>query len=388
MSNDDLEHKNQNSSTPEDGTNENSSAAGAPDEEVIQDAAREADPWTQNATSNTAADGPQRQTTVTPPNKLFGWRKSRSDADWERETIDKLLFAAIKEQKRSRRWNIFFKGAFLAYLLMLFLYLPDDMGGDGIKRGKHTALIDVQGVIAEDSQASADIIIGGLRAAFKDKDTVGVIMRINSPGGSPVQAGYVNDEIVRLREKYQNIPLYAVIADICASGGYYIAVAADEIYADKASMVGSIGVLMDGFGFTEVMKKIGVERRLLTAGANKGFLDPFSKLKEEDAMHVKTMLANIHQQFIDTVKDGRGGRLKETPDLFSGLVWTGEQSMELGLIDGLGSSSYVAREIIGQEDIVDFTPRPSYFDRFAERLGVAFANTMISVFGLNGGMLR
>ncbi len=385
MSNDDLEKNKPNSSEPAMQSSDGASSPGLNSEQNP-----DFDPWTDKAQTASAVDDTDDsgEKVITPPRRTFGWRGSKSDAEWERETIDKLLFAAIKEQQRSRRWSIFFKAAFLIYLLALFFYLPNDMGGDGLKHGKHTALIDIQGVIAEDSQASADVIIGGLRAAFKDKNTVGIILRINSPGGSPVQAGYVNDEIVRLREKYQNIPLYAVIVDICASGGYYIAAAADEIYADKASMVGSIGVLMDGFGFTEGMKKLGIERRLLTAGANKGFLDPFSALKEEDVMHVKNMLANIHQQFIDTVKDGRGSRLKETPELFSGLVWTGEQSMELGLIDGLGSTSYVAREIIGQEDIVDFTPRPNYLDRFAERLGMAMANVVVSVLGLNSATIK
>ncbi len=348
-------------------------------------AAAAADPWTRRE-----AAAETKASVISPPPGSFGGQGAGGGASWEKETIDRLLFAAIREQQRSRRWSIGLKLGFFAYLVFItYAVMTSDIGtGDGVSHGKHTALVDVQGVIAEDSQASADLIISGLRAAFKDKNTAGVILRINSPGGSPVQAGYVNDEIVRLREKYQNVPLYAVIVDVCASGGYYIAAAADEIYADKASMVGSIGVLMDGFGFTEAMKKLGVERRLLTAGVNKGFLDPFSKLKEEDVMHVKNMLGNIHQQFIDTVKDGRGSRLKETPDLFSGLVWTGEQSLELGLIDGLGNTGYVARELIGQEEIVDYTPRPNYFDRFADRLGVAMANTLAMVMGLRNFNLQ
>ncbi|MEO5702567.1 MAG: S49 family peptidase, partial [Gammaproteobacteria bacterium] len=266
---------------------------------------------------------------------------------WERNLINRLVFAGISEQRRARRWNIFFKSLFFLYLLILLvMYLPDDWTGSGMAVTRHTALLDLQGVIADDSEASADNIIHGLRAAFKDKNTAGVILRINSPGGSPVQAGYINDEIRRLRTEYPSIPLYAVITDICASGGYYVAVAADKIYADKASLVGSIGVLMDGFGFTGTMEKLGVERRLITAGENKGFLDPFSPVKEDDVQHVQGLLGDIHRQFIDTVKRGRGKRLKENADIYNGLVWTGEQSVKLGLIDGLGSSSYVAREII------------------------------------------
>ena len=268
-----------------------------------------------------------------------------------------------------------------SYLLMLFfIYMPDS-GDSGVSIGKHTALIDINGVIAADAAANADSIITGLRAAFKNKGTAGVILRINSPGGSPVQAGYINDEIVRLRSRHPDIPLYAVIGDICASGGYYIAVAADDIYADKASVVGSIGVLMDGFGFVEAMNKLGVERRLITAGEHKGFLDPFSPMKSQEKEHIKTLLGDIHKQFIDVVKKGRGDRLADNSELFSGLVWTGEQSVELGLIDGLGNSSYVAREVIGVEKIVDFTQREPILDRFVERLGVAMANTLSSLAG-------
>lgn len=252
--------------------------------------------------------------------------------------------------------------------------------------GKHTALVEVEGVIADDSNASADNVITGLRAAFKDKNTQGVILRINSPGGSPVQAGYINDEIVRLREQYPDVPLYAVITDICASGGYYVAAAADKIYADKASIVGSIGVLMDGFGFVGAMERLGVERRLLTAGEHKGFLDPFSPARQEDIAHVQGMLKEIHQQFIATVQKGRGARLKESDDLYSGLMWTGEQSLEMGLVDALGSSSHVAREVIGAENIVDFTPHANYLDRFAERIGMALGEMLLSTTTAWGGL--
>ncbi len=243
-------------------------------------------------------------------------------------------------------------------LIYLFALLFVGMGWFGKRDslpGAHTALIDISGVISAGSQASADKIMSGLQAAFKDSGTKGVVIRINSPGGSPVQAGYIYDEIKRLRAKHPEIPLYAVVEDICASGGYYIAAAADQIYVDKASIIGSIGVLMDGFGFTGTMEKLGVERRLLAAGENKGFLDPFSPIQNNQKAHAETMLGDIHQQFITVVKQGRGKRLKETPDMFSGLLWVGQKSIDLGLADALGGLDYVAREVIKAEDIVDYT---------------------------------
>ena len=245
---------------------------------------------------------------------------------------------------------------------------------------------EVSGVISSDSEASADRVITALRAAFESSNTLGVIMRINSPGGSPVQAGYINDEMARLREEYPEIPLYAVITDVCASGGYYVAAAADEIYADKSSLVGSIGVLSNGFGFVGTMELLGVERRLLTAGESKGFLDPFSPLKPKDVAHFQAVLAQMHQQFIDVVRAGRGDRLVAGEELFSGLVWSGATSVELGLVDGLASSSHVAREIIGAENIVDFTTKPSVFERLAQRTGVAMARAFwqqVSTTGLS-----
>jgi protease IV len=286
---------------------------------------------------------------------------------------------ALREQRRARRWNNFFKGLFFLYLVGILLvtwpnFKPGELFGDE----KFTALIDVQGVIASDSDASADIVVAGLRAAFEDPKTAGVIVRINSPGGSPVQSGYINDEIVRLKAKHPEIPVYAVIQDIGASGAYYVAVAADEIYADKASIVGSIGVRMDGFGFVESMQKLGIERRLLTAGENKGFLDPFTPVKENDVAHLRGLLAEIHEQFINTVRRGRQGRLKESAELFSGYVWSGERSLELGLVDALGSSSYVAREIIGAKEIIDFTPRRTVLDQFARRVGASLSEKLFS----------
>jgi protease-4 len=305
--------------------------------------------------------------------------------DWQRDLINRLAFSAINEQRRTRRWNIFFKSIFILYLFGIFaLYIPK--GKSDLHLGSHTALVELSGPIADSATANADTIVGGLRAAFKDKNTKAVILRINSPGGSPVQAGYINDEMFRLREKYPDIPLYAVVSDICASAAYYIASGATEIYADKGSIVGSIGVLMDGYGFVETLDKLGVERRLITAGEHKGFLDPFSPLKKEDKKFMESMLGEVHEQFINVVKKGRGDKLVDDPQLFSGLFWSGERSMQLGLVDGLGSSSYVAREIVGEEKIVDFTPRPNYLDRFAERIGVSAANSIASMLMTPGAM--
>lgn len=307
--------------------------------------------------------------------------KAAAAEKWERDLLSRLVLATLTEQRRARRWSVFFKSLLFLYLFaLLFFALPHKLSESGLSVGHHTALVELDGVIAPDSDANADNIIEGLRSAFEDKGTRGVILRINSPGGSPVQAGQINDAIRALRAEHPNIPLYAVITDICASGGYYVAVAADKIYADKASLVGSIGVLMDGFGFVDTMKKLGVERRLYTAGAHKGYLDPFSPSKEDDVQHNQGMLAEIHRQFIDAVKRGRGTRLKNDPDLFSGLVWTGEQGVALGLVDGLGSSDYVARELIHEKDIVDFTPHRDFFQRFAQRIGASAMQGMIGAF--------
>lgn len=342
----------------------------------------------------------ETQSTNPPPaakSRTSTWASMSSDDNWERDILNRLAFATLNEQRRTRRWRIFFILLFFIYLFTVYVTAlePDwyrqlvDEDFDPANSDKHTALIEVQGVIAADTEANADKIVSGLRNAFEDEKTKGVIIRINSPGGSPVQAGYINDEIRRLRQNFPLIPVYAVATDICASGGYYIAAAADEIYADKASIVGSIGVLMNGFGFVEAMNKLGIERRLLTAGEHKGFLDPFSPTEQEDVNHIKTLLGDIHDQFIKKVKQGREKSLSvkgklhllENPQLFSGLVWTGEQALELGLVDGLGSSSYVAREIINAEKIKDFTPKQNYLDRFAERLGAAMARTLPVQFG-------
>ncbi|OGI50193.1 MAG: peptidase S49 [Candidatus Muproteobacteria bacterium RIFCSPHIGHO2_12_FULL_60_33] len=295
---------------------------------------------------------------------------------WERDLLERLAFASLTEQRRARRWGIFFKLFFAAYLvLILVIAQSNNWGGKGLA-ARHTALIEMEGVISADSLASADNVISGLRAAFESTSAQGIVLRANSPGGSPVQAGYINDEIKRLRAKYPRIPIYAVIGDVCASGCYYAVAAADKIYADKASVVGSIGVLMNGFGFVDTMKKVGVERRLMTAGEHKGFLDPFGPVKPAEAKHAQLMLDEIHQQFINTVRQGRGKTLKETRDMFSGLFWTGEEAIKMGLVDSLGGASYVAREVIGAEEIVDYTYRENVFDRFARRLGTAMAQTI------------
>ena len=307
---------------------------------------------------------------------------SEQPDNWERKTLEKLALAALTEQRRARKWGIFFKIIGFVYLFLLLFLAMGLMNQNELSSvSAHTALVRLDGVIAPGNQASAELVIDGLQAAFKDKNTKGVILSINSPGGSPVQAGQINDEIRRLKAKYPKIPLYAVVEDICASGGYYVAVAADKIYVDKASLVGSIGVLMDGFGFTGTMDKLGVERRLLTAGENKGFLDPFSPVDPKQKAYAQTMLEEIHQQFINTVKAGRGARLKETSDMFSGLIWTGTKSIELGLADGLGSTEYVAREVIKAKDIIDYTPHQSLADRFAKRFGAAAAQALTSSIG-------
>lgn len=306
---------------------------------------------------------------------------------WERDVIIKLASSALEEQRRARRWGLFFKFLLFVYLFaILWMSLSKDwLSGAGVA-GSHTALIELNGVIAPDTEASADRIVTALRSAFESKTTKGVILRINSPGGSPVQSGYISDEIKRLRKLHPEIPLYAVITDICASGGYYVAASADKIFADKASMVGSIGVLMNGFGFVDTMEKLGVERRLITAGEHKGFLDPFTPVNETEVAHVKGMLQDIHNQFINTVKAGRGDRLKDEKEIFSGLIWTGEKSIELGLIDGLGSSSYVAREVIGAEKIVDYSSHEPILDRLAKRFGAAMSAKLLGE--ATSGLLR
>ena len=299
---------------------------------------------------------------------------AQDEKEWERATLEKLAFSALKEQTKARRWGIFFKLLTFAYLTFLLVMVFEWRGdGDLIADGKHSALVELDGVIDAKGDASAEKITGALQSAFKDKNTQGVILRINSPGGSPVQSGIINDEMRRLRGIYPNTPLYVVVEDVCASGGYFVAASADRIYVNKASLVGSIGVLMDGFGFTGGMEKLGVERRLLAAGDNKGFMDPFSPVDPAQKAYALGMLNDIHQQFIAVVKQGRGKRLKDTPELFSGLVWTGEKAVELGLADGYGSVESVARDVIKAEAIVDYTQKSNPVERLAKRFGAAAA---------------
>lgn len=294
-----------------------------------------------------------------------------NDTQWQRDAIEKLATSALSEQKKSRRWSIFFKGLLFLYMFIVLFYALGWLSAGKKSSGAHTALIEVAGVIEAGGAVNADSFMNSLRDAYADKNTKGIILRINSPGGSPVQAGIINDEIQRQKKLHPEIPVYAVVEDICASGGYYIAVAADKIYVDKASIVGSIGVLMDGYGFTEVMKKVGVERRLMTAGENKGMLDPFSPVNPKQQALAQTMLNEIHEQFKAVVRQGRGSRLKETPETFSGLFWSGEQGIKLGLADALGSADYVAREVIKQATIVDFTYQDDFASRIAKRIGAS-----------------
>ena len=308
----------------------------------------------------------------------------QKNSTWEHETLEKLAFQAIKEQRRNRFWSIFFKTLTLIYLFLILFYMLNWIGGNsGHSSEDHTALIDIQGEIGSHDEVNADSVIASLHDAYENKHTKGVILRINSPGGSPVQAGIINDEIKRQRKLHPDIPVYAVVEDVCASGGYYIAVAADKIYVDKASIIGSIGVLMDGFGFTGAMEKFGVERRLMTAGENKAMLDPFSPVNPKHKVLAQAMLNEVHQQFIKVVRDGRGSRLKETPETFSGLFWSGEAGIKMGLADELGSYEYVAREVIKQENIVDFTATEGLADRVARKFGASMTQSLFKGISLH-----
>ena len=300
-----------------------------------------------------------------------------SNSSWERELVTKLANEALLEQRKRRRWGIFFKLLTFAYVTFLLIVMVDWSGRGDLTGGKkHTAMVELSGLIAPGTDASAERVNASLQAAFKDKNTQGVVLRINSPGGSPVQSQTIYDEMRRLRKKYPDIPLYAVVEDICASGGYFVAAGADRIYVSKSSIVGSIGVLMNGFGFTGLMDKLGIERRLITAGERKGMLDPFSPLDDKDRQYAKQLMEEIHRQFIGVVREGRGKRLKETPDMFSGLIWSGEKSVELGLADGFGSLDSVAREVIKAEDIVDYTQKEGIAEKFARRFGASAASAI------------
>ncbi len=299
---------------------------------------------------------------------------------WEREVIEKLAFAAISEQKKTRRWGIFFKGLMFAYLVVLLglAVYPKIKSDLNTTDNNHTAVIDIVGVIAEDKDTNAADIIESLRNAVKDDHTKGIILHSNSPGGSPVQSSYIYEEIKKIKKEHPKLPIYAVVSDICASGCYYIASASDKIFVNPSSLVGSIGVLMDGFGFVDIMQKLGVERRLLTAGAHKAMLDPFSPPKEDETRYMQTLLDQVHQQFISAVKAGRGNRLKETPDMFSGLVWTGEAGVKLGVVDAFGNDDFVAKTLIGAEQQVDFTQQDQLIDKIASKLGASFGQAIAS----------
>ena len=310
------------------------------------------------------------------------------DEKWERQLLEKLAMGVLQEQKAKRRWGIFFKSLAFAYFIAVLVLVVDWGNPEKLTDGKHTAVVYLHGTIEPKGEASAENLIASLQSAFEDKGTAGVVLRINSPGGSPVQSGIVYDEIRRLRVKYPEVPLYAVVEDLCASGGYYVAAAADKIFVDKASIVGSIGVLMDGFGFTSGMDKLGIERRLLTAGENKGFLDPFSPQDARQREHAQVMLNDIHKRFIDVVRQGRGQRLKETPEIFSGLMWTGAQSIQLGLADGFGTVDTVARDVIKAEKTVDYSVHENIAERFAKRLGADMAKSLALRLSTDGLSIR
>ena len=312
---------------------------------------------------------------------------NQSDEQWERSVLEKVALASMVEQRRARRWGIFFKFLFLVYIVVITSLAVSPMGsGVQVTTGPHTAVVDVKGIIVAGGEADAETIIGSLHDAVEDPNTKGIILRLNSPGGSPVQSSYVYQAIIDLRKKHPDIPVHAVVEDLCASGGYYIASAADKIFVNESSIVGSIGVVMNGFGFTDVMKTLGVERRLYTAGEHKGFLDPFSAVNDGEREHVQTMLNNIHHEFIQAVKNGRGERLQENPDLFSGLVWAGSDSVRLGLTDGIGHVKSVAKDEIGAEKIVDFTAQKPFIERLAKNMGVAMAEFTRQLSIMQSGM--
>ena len=302
-------------------------------------------------------------------------------ANWEREVLEKIALAAVTEQTRARRWGVFFKSLTFFYLAIVLVVVltpnvKKEMGSDS--KG-HTAVIDIVGVIAEGKDVNADSVIKSLRAAVKDKNTKGIILHSNSPGGSPVQSAYIYQEIRNIKKAHPKLPIYAVVSDICASGCYYIAAASDKIFVSPASLVGSIGVLMDGFGFVDTMKNLGVERRLLTAGSHKAMLDPFSPPKTDENEYMQGLINQVHQQFITAVKDGRGNRLKENPDMFSGLVWTGEEGVKLGIADAFGSDSSVAKDLIGADKLVDFTESDEFLDKVMGKMGSSFGHALSSM---------
>jgi protease IV len=335
-------------------------------------------------TSQAAADAHENGAAEPVPGVAAASARAR-EPGWERAVLEKLVLATVTEQRRARRWSIFFRAFGLALLLLLVaasfgLLTPGDGAG-----ARHTALVEIDGVIDADGEASAERVNAALRAAFKDRASAGIVLRINSPGGSPVQAGMISDEIRRLRAQHPDKPIYAVVEDICASGGYYVAAATDEIFVDKASLVGSIGVLINGFGFTGAMDKLGVERRLIAAGDNKGFLDPFSPMSDQQREHAARMLQVVHQQFVDTVRTGRKGKIKETPDMYTGLVWTGATAIELGLADRFGSVDVVARDVLKAEEVVDYTRRRTLAERLARSAGMGAGEALVRMIGIAPG---
>jgi protease-4 len=304
-----------------------------------------------------------------PPNDVAA---AAAPAPWN-NVVEKFAREYLRDRRSERRWRRFFRLAWLLVFAFIAWGILAQRNYGSSPNGPHTALIELRGEISHDSEASAEHMVVALKSAFEDVGSQGVVLRINSPGGSPVQAGVINDEIRRLKAKHKK-KVYAVVDETCASAAYYVAVAADEIYVDKASIIGSIGVLMDGFGFVGTMEKLGIERRLLTAGENKAILDPFSPLNEKHRAHTQAMLDQIHQQFIAVVKQGRGQRLKETPDVFSGLFWNGQKAIELGLADQLGNLDYVAREVVKAEEVIDYTPKENVAERLAKRLGASIGD--------------
>ena len=307
--------------------------------------------------------------------------ENNPNPNWERQALEHLLLENLKETRKARRWKAILRILTLLVFVGVILSVFDfHLPGRGMGTEKHTAMVTLEGEISSSSMANALDINSSLLSAFENENSAGVVLRINSPGGSPVQAGMINDEIHRLRKLYPNKPFYVVVEDICASGGYYVAVAADQILVDKASLVGSIGVIMEGFGFTGLMDKLGVSRRMITAGSNKGMLDPFSKEDPKQVEMVKTMIDEIHQQFIAVVKAGRGDRLIESPDMFSGLVWTGEAGVNNGIADAFGTEDQVAKDIIGAEKRVDFTKQSRFMDKLADKLGASFGHTIATMF--------
>lgn len=306
--------------------------------------------------------------------------RNRHGASSFERGMEHLTRELMRDRRSERRWRVFFRLAWLTVFLFLFWAVLLQRGHGTTPSGPHTALVEVRGEIAPDQDANAEHLVSALKSAFEDANSKAIVLRINSPGGSPVQAGIVNDEIKRLKAKHKK-PVYAVVEEVCASGAYYIAVAADEIFVDKASLVGSIGVLMDGFGFAGTMDKLGIERRLLTAGENKGILDPFSPQNDKHKAYAQAMIDQIHQQFIKVVKDGRGQRLKEVPETFSGLFWNGEEAVRQGLVDKIGNLDFVAREVVKAEVVIDYTPKDNVAERLAKRFGAAVGAGIVRAAG-------